>query len=402
MICIVSGEKRLLNNDDNPFTADYLDVSTGRDIVCDMKKTYLLISTVPVCGMIVAVFALCCSSPGRKFSEQHWREQVEKTSAEALFAPHKKDGRYFNPWMPMEEKGLISVLGWKMTSGREYSEYEKNYRPAIHPDPLRRIQQAGDADFILWIGHNSFLIRVNGEYWLTDPIFSARALLPKRKVPPGMTPGDIEKLGGTIHLLISHNHYDHLDEDSIRGLPAGTKAYVPSGLKDYIRSLGIKDVVELDWWQKTVTAKGTTLTALPAQHWSRRITQGTNSTLWASFMLESPGVNIYCGGDSGYFVGYREFGRIFKKIDYALLPTTAYHPRWFMHYPHMDVDEALRAFSELGAKYFVPTQWGTFALGDEPVGYPAIELKRKIQGGNLDPARYKISGIGEILVISGQ
>jgi L-ascorbate metabolism protein UlaG (beta-lactamase superfamily) len=135
------------------------------------------------------------------------------------------------------------------------------------------------------------------------------------------------------------------------------------------------------------------------QHWSRRIGQEINTTLWASFLLITPTVRVYFGGDTGYFIGYQEFGRKYPGIDYALLPTTAYHPRWFMHYAHMDVDEALEAFRELGARVMIPQQWGTFHLGDEPVGYPAVELERKIAERRLDPARYRIMNLGEILAI---
>jgi len=96
------------------------------------------------------------------------------------------------------------------------------------------------------------------------------------------------------------------------------------------------------------------------------------SPLWASYLLITPETVIYYGGDSGYFVGYREIGRQFPNINYALLPLTAYHPRWFMHYAHMNVPEALAAFIDLGARYFIPNQWGTFHLGDEPPGYPIL------------------------------
>ena len=99
-------------------------------------------------------------------------------------------------------------------------------------------------------------------------------------------------------------------------------------------------------------------------------------TLWASFLLTTPKTTIYVGGDSGHFVGYREFGKRFPKIDYALIPTTAYHPRWFMHYAHMDVPETVRALREIGARYLVPTQSGVLGLGDEPAARPALELER--------------------------
>ena len=116
-------------------------------------------------------------------------------------------------------------------------------------------------------------------------------------------------------------------------------------------------------------------------------------------MLITPETKIYFGGDSGYFVGYREIGRRFRNISYALLPLTAYHPRWFMHYAHMNAHETVNAFQELGAQYFIPTQWGTFKLGDNPPGHPALELKRVIQEKNLDPSRFIIMDIGQIRVI---
>jgi len=114
-------------------------------------------------------------------------------------------------------------------------------------------------------------------------------------------------------------------------------------------------------------------------------------------MILSPDVTIYFGGDSGYFIGYREFGKKFNPIDYALMPTTAYHPRWFMHYHHMNIPEAIEAFRELGAKYFIPTQWGAFHLGDEPPGFPALDLAREIKEQRLDPERFLMMDIGEVV-----
>ncbi|MBN1103493.1 MAG: hypothetical protein JXL84_08800, partial [Deltaproteobacteria bacterium] len=190
------------------------------------------------------------------------------------------------------------------------------------------------------------------------------------------------------------------DVDSIRSLPENSRIFVPLGLKAYVESIHRGEVRELDWWESMNVGDGSRLVCLPAQHWSRRIGQGTNSTLWASFMLISPETTIYYGGDSGYFIGYREFGRRFPGIDYALLSTTAYHPRWFMHYAHKNIPEVLDAFRELGARHFIPTQWGTFPLGDEPPGYPALDLKRVIRERNLDPSRFMIMDVGEVVEIT--
>ena len=123
-------------------------------------------------------------------------------------------------------------------------------------------------------------------------------------------------------MLISHNHYDHLDVGSISSLPKKSRIFVPMGLKRYVESFSQGAVIELDWWEQIDFNHGTKLICLPAQHWSRRIGQSTNSTLWASYLLITPETVIYYGGDSGYFVGYREIGRQFPNINYDLLPLT--------------------------------------------------------------------------------
>ncbi len=256
-----------------------------------------------------------------------------------------------------------------------------------------------DADFIAWIGHATFLFRVQGEYWLTDPIFSDRALLPKRVTPPAIRAHDLAGLKGILHVVISHSHYDHLDKESLRNLPKDTSIYVPKGLGEYVATFASGTVTEMNWWDELELGGGIKLFCLPAQHWSRRLFQGYNTTLWASYMVISPNKTIYFGGDSGYFKGYKEIGKKFDSIDYALLPITAYNPRWFMHYAHMDTKEAIQAFEDLGAKYFVPTQWGTFHLGDNPPGLPPLDLQRDINQMKLDPAHFLILDIGQIRIM---
>ena len=343
---------------------------------------------------------LSCSSSDKQFSEENWHNQVFHTDTSLLYAPHFKDGEFFNPWMPMKNRSFFHFLEWKFSNtSNSYTKEEKNYLPQVVPHPLERIQSLGNADFIMWVGHNTFLIRIDGTYFIIDPIFSERALLPKRLTPPGISINELKQLTSNIHVIITHNHYDHLDEDTIKQLPEHAMFYVPLGLKDYFNSLGRNNIVELDWWQEFSMDKKFKIVSLPKQHWSKRITQSSNSTLWASYMLITPKLTIYIAGDSGYFIGYREYGKKFPHIDYALLPTTAYHPRWFMHYAHMDVNEALMAFEDLGAKYFIPTQWGTFALGEEPPGFPALDLKQKIKEKGLDQTRFLIMDIGEIKIL---
>ena len=212
----------------------------------------------------------------------------------------------------------------------------------------------------------------------------------------------MKELPGRLNIVVSHNHYDHFDAPSMEALPKDARVFVPLGMKRSVEGMNKRDVHEMDWWQTIECGNNIKIVCLPAQHWSRRITQGTNKTLWASFLIITPSATIYYGGDSGYFIGYKEIGRVYPKVNYALMPTTAYHPRWFMHYAHMNVREAIDAFRDLGAEHMIPTQWGTFQLGDEPIGYAGLELKRVIREEGLDPARFLIMDIGQIHVLQNQ
>jgi N-acyl-phosphatidylethanolamine-hydrolysing phospholipase D len=319
-----------------------------------------------------------------------------------LYAPHFKDGKFFNPWMPMDRSGLGRVLKWWLTQKDEYTGEEKSFKPGFVPNLKNQIEKMPGEDFVAWIGHSTFLIRINGEYWLTDPMFSERALLPKRKTPPALSLEEIKGLNGRLNVIISHNHYDHYDKPSIKGLSGDTRVFVPLGLKKSVESLNKHIVTEMDWWQTLDLGNGVKLVCLPTQHWSRRVSQGVNETLWASFLLITTNATIYYGGDSGYFIGYKEIGKVYPGIDYALLPVGAYHPRWFMHYAHMDMREVLLASEDLGVKKVIPTQWGTFQLGNEPIGYPIIDLKRTMKEEGYDPSRALIMDVGEIIRIESK
>lgn len=360
-----------------------------------LKKS--LTALLPVLALL-ALAGSCALKPPA-FDEEAWRARVKASDPALLYAPHTREGRYFNPWMPEKRKSFFTLLRWKLTRPKNYTEEERSYLSPVAQSAKSRILSMPPGDFILWVGHGTFLICLSGQYWLVDPIFSKRALLPKRKTPPGIGPEDLKKIAPNLNVIITHNHYDHLDRKSLLSLSENTKVIVPLGLKSAVQKMNKRDVVEMDWWQEKDFGNKIRLVCLPAQHWSRRIGQGVNKTLWASFMLITPSVTIYLGGDSGYFAGYREIGKRFPGIDYALLPTTAYHPRWFMHYNHMNVEEAIAAFNDLNARFMIPQQWGAFHLGDEPAGHPALELKRKIAEHRLDPARFIILDIGEIYTI---
>jgi len=349
--------------------------------------------------MCILVLTLSCSSERVKFTESSWKTRVDKTDVKKLYSPHFRDGRFFNPWMPMNDKGILQLIEWKTHGRDDYSEIEMSYLPKVKKNLAERIRKSRFKNYIVWLGHNSFLIKINGRYWLTDPMFSKRALLPSRKIDVPISVKELSEIAGTVNVIITHNHYDHLDEDTVKSLAHFSKFYVPLGVDEILREWGIKDVKSMDWWDNLDIDSKDKLICLPAQHWSRRVFSGINRSLWAGYLLISGNRKFYIGGDSGYFKGYREFGRKFKNIDYAFMPITAYHPRWFMHYAHVNVQESVKGFFELRAKYFVPTQWGTFKLGDNPPGYPALDLKRYIVKNKINKEYFKILNPGEILEI---
>jgi N-acyl-phosphatidylethanolamine-hydrolysing phospholipase D len=348
--------------------------------------------------LLILALSSCTSKDKKTFSEIRWALQVEETKVEKLYAPHYKDKRFFVPWIKVPDKSFLDVLGWKLFSKTNYTKKEKAFLPEVVPFTTKRLKHT-QGDFILWIGHNTFLIRIAGIYWMTDPIFSKRALLPARQTPPALTLNEFKDMVKDVNILISHNHYDHLDRSSMKKLPQHSAVYVPKGLKNYVTEMNKKNVHEMDWWEEIETGNGSKLICLPAQHWSLRINQGRNQSLWASYLLVTPSATLYFGGDSGYFKGFREIGRKYPDIDYAFMAATAYHPRWFMHHQHMNVPEAVKGFEDLNARIFILTQWGTFHLGSEPAGFPGLDLARHIKQNHLARSRFKIMDIGEILPI---
>ncbi|OGS36645.1 MAG: hypothetical protein A2293_09440 [Elusimicrobia bacterium RIFOXYB2_FULL_49_7] len=353
---------------------------------------WLLLCTLPLLA--------AKEGPDTLFSEVRWQAAVKACDSASLYAPHVNKGRYFNPWMPLPEKGFLDMLKWRVLDKKpDFSAEEEAYLPDVFPQLPKRLKEFGPGDCLVWVGHASFLIRISGVYWLVDPILSDRAMIPKRRTDPAFSMLEIDQIAPMFNILITHNHYDHLDQKTIQALPAGCRVFAPLGLRESIRDMNRKRVLEMDWWQSIQADSSTVVYCLPAQHWSRRIFQRTNRTLWCSFLLQTPHTVIYIGGDSGYFIGYREFAKRFPSIDFALLPMGAYRPRWFMHYSHMNVEEMVQAFHDLNAHTLIPYHWGAFQLGDEPAGAPGLDLKRYLKKEPLQPGRLRIPAVGEIIPI---
>ncbi|HEX6135823.1 MAG TPA: MBL fold metallo-hydrolase [Longimicrobiales bacterium] len=291
-------------------------------------------------------------------------------------------GRFVHPW-PIRDgasRGLRDLLRWRrerMRNGVEADPPADAFTIAT-PD-VARPRAAPDELRITWIGHATFLIQLAGINLLTDPVWSLRASPvfwagPRRLVPP---PLPFDALPDIDAVVLSHDHYDHLDSATVRHLHrrfgSGLHWITPLGYRAWLGRRGVRNVTELDWWAhaRVDTAAGPLhVRAAPAQHWSRRTPFNERTRLWASFVLGAGHRRVFFCGDSGWFDGFDSIARL-GPFDAALLPIGAYEPRWFMKPAHMNPEEAVRAFTALGATgLFVGMHWGTFRLTDEPAFEP--------------------------------
>ena len=240
-----------------------------------------------------------------------------------------------------------------------------------------------EATAVTGVGHATYVLRFGAMTVLTDPVWSRRIPgIAPRLTRAGVAWDDLPPVDAVV---ISHNHYDHLDAPTIRRLPRRTPVLVPAGLGRWFRRRGFTEVTELDWWQShelgPIAAGGrraadrVRFDFVPAHHWSRRGLTDTCETLWGGWVLTHTGasggtIRVYFAGDTGYGHWFARIGARYPGIDLALMPVGAYAPRWFMRPMHVDPEEAVRACQEVGARRMATMHWGTFVLSAEPVDEP--------------------------------
>lgn len=345
--------------------------------------------------ILAALIPLSACLAPKPFDENAWRRKVETQKVSDLYAPHRDArGIFFNPWLK-QNRSILNFFRWRLSANSLGNQADLDLPTPTEANSGDYLKDPAAPASITWVGHATYVIQWSGQVILTDPFFGGWAAIAPRIIPPAFGQEAIPP--GAI-VLISHNHYDHLDSDSVAALAGRVRFLCPLGLGDLLKEMGAKDVVEMDWWQ-SIEINGSTFTCLPAQHWSRRLGQGFNESLWCAWMAQRNGKKVFYGGDSGYFIGFKEIGRRFPGIEAALLPVGASQPRWFMHYPHMDVPEALKAFADLKAKYMTPTQWGVMGLGDEPAAWPIKILKEQAEQTPALRDKIKILPVGGRLLL---
>jgi len=341
--------------------------------------------------------------------------QAPQDGAGAAGPHHTKTG-FRNNYIAQVDKPFGDFLRWRYQAWRDDLPPPPRQATPVAAPELARLQsnaaayRSGNAGrgvpSVTWIGHATALVQADGLSVLTDPIFSERAsplgfLGPRRAQPPGIA---LEQLPPVDAVLISHNHYDHLDLDSLARLNersnGATLFLVPLGNGRLLRGQGIRNVVELDWWEKH-NLRGVEFQLTPLQHWSARGVGDRNQALWGGWAVFAPDLHWFFAGDSGYSRDFADIGtRVASRVgergfDLALLPIGAYEPRWFMREQHVNPSEAVQAHRDLGARQSLGIHWGTFELTDEPLDQPPRALAAARAQAGLADDEFFLLAIGQ-------
>ena len=282
--------------------------------------------------------------------------------------------RFSNSDGMKNEKSLSEVLKWSWSREEPKKEFIKT-NENINLNSLKDRQH-----YALWIGHSTFLINNGDLTILTDPIFSERASPltfagPKRLIKPVIKIKDLPEVDV---ITISHNHYDHLDVNSLRKIQKkfpNVKILVPKGDLKLLKNYNLNNGFEFLWWEE-ITLNNTKFIFTPAQHWSARGLRDRNKSLWGSWFIKTEEKNIFHAGDTGYSDDFIEIRNKLGPVDFAMIPIGAYDPQWFMSYSHVNPEEALSIAKDLDAKKSIGMHWGTFILTDEPVLEPRERLNK--------------------------
>ena len=320
--------------------------------------------------------------------------------------PQRRGQRFANPWPGFESHGFRDLLKWSVErrARRPETESESGSLPERAKHGIVSPRAEPKSLVATWIGHTTALLQIGGLNLLTDPVWSKRASPvsfagPKRLTLPGVSFDELPVIDG---VLLSHNHYDHLDLPTVRRLIRRFPALawrVPLGVAELIRTQGASDVEEVGWHEAT-TLGPLRVTSVPAQHFSGRGLFDRNKTLWCGWIVSSESHSVFFAGDTAFNPSFATIGNRYGPFDLALMPIGAYDPRWFMRSVHMDPEECVSAVRLLSpapqdTPTLLATHWGTFKLTDEPAGEPPVRMRRAWESAGLPPDKLWIARLGE-------
>ncbi|MBS1792576.1 MAG: MBL fold metallo-hydrolase [Acidobacteria bacterium] len=339
-------------------------------------KTFLkiLAAAVGLLGIILAAVILGDETDGAVIEKYVSNEKLKTVRADWRGTPVDEKGRFVNhefPYLPKYSK----ILRWMLSRNPQREEKLRDTARLPVLDPTAFFESGCDG--ILWLGHASFYIRLAGKTILLDPVFGEPRLLR----PLVAMPSPIDRIKQVDYVLLSHDHRDHADEDSIRALARKFPAAKFLGglrledlLKDWVGPAN--EIQTAGWFQQfALPDENVKITFLPVRHWCRRGLFDTNHILWGGYVIEGSGRTIYFSGDSGFGSHYRETGELFPSIDYFLIGIGAYKPQYMMKEVHNTPEEALAAFVDARARILVPMHYGRFDMADEPPSEPLRLLK---------------------------
>lgn len=305
------------------------------------------------------------------------------------------DGEKFRNLEPAEQKGFIKFFLKRFAGGAKNWHEWRDFPPG--PPPPRRVSEGRLR--VTFVNHATVLIQMDGVNILTDPVWSERASPvtwagPRRHRPPGLRFDDLPPIDV---VLLSHNHYDHLDTATLVRLVARGQPQIIVGLgnRALLEEKGIPVSTELDWWQGVEAPGGLRVTSVPTKHFSGRGLSDRNATLWCGHVIQGPSGNIFFAGDTAAGAHFEQIRDRFAPIRLALIPIGAYLPRDLMSPVHMSPAEAVRAHEILGSRTSVAIHYGTFQLSEEGEDEPVAELNRVLEKADEGVAPFRVLDFGE-------